>query len=601
MIVLGLSAFGENPSACLVVDGKLVAFCQEDRFTRLKGSHGQFPTQAVGWCLASRGLTLGDVSRIAVGWGCDKYPWQMMVYLARMAWDCRGQGYVHPPTITHPGGAGPVLDYLYRHTPGNYERRIRDALRASGHSARIPPIDFVEHHRAHAVSAFAQSPFAEAAVLVVDGSGEERTVTGFTARNNAVLRQVFAYDVPHSLGWFYAAFTAYLGFHPSRDEGKVMGLAAFGEERKNRNPWIEWLDRVLLVTPGGFELDPLFVKSGGNEFHPRFTDHLYRYVTSRAPELTPVGVGEMARRNGSIVARYLLDGYVDLAYAVQRRLEEALVALVRRLVRETGMRRICLAGGVAMNCKANHAIEESAGVEEVFVHPAASDDGTAIGAALAVAADGADDVRNPLVNPQLGPSYSDAEVQAALRFARLEYTSPRDLCTAVADMLAAGRIVGWFQGGAEMGARALGGRSIVATPQDPVMRDRINDAVKRREGWRPYAPSLVFESRRSFLGGDAAYPFMIVARSATPLARLAASATVHVDGTLRPQTVTEQAQPIWHRLLRAVERHSGHPVVLNTSMNVRGEPMVCTPLDAIRCFCSTGMDALAIGDFLVTK
>lgn len=600
MIVLGVNAFFESPSACLVQDGRLAAFCQEDRFTRLKGSAGHFPSHAVSWCLKSRNLKLEDVDRIAVSWDCRKYPFRMLRALARMKWSCRGRVYVHPPSIPHASGPGPALDYLYQHTPGAFERGIRDALRTAGFHAPTPRIEFVEHHLAHAYAAFFQSPFQEAAVLVADGSGEERTVSAYSARAGS-LRLEFAYEIPQSLGWFYGGFTAYLGFRPNRDEGKLMGLAALGECRKQQNPWLRRLDRILRITPAGFELDPRFLKLGGNEFHPHFPDQLFRFVTSCNPELVPVGVDEMAGSHGDVVHRYLLEGYVDLAYAVQNRLEEAMVSLVRRLTCQTGLRKVCLAGGVAMNCKANGAVAERAGIDELFVHPAASDDGTAIGAALIVAAQAGDKARNPLPHVQWGPCFSNAEVEEAFRFAGCRYATPGDICAAAAEIVARGGIAGWFQGGAEMGARALGGRSIIACPGDPAMKEKLNRNVKRREHWRPYAPSLASESRKLYFEGGCESPFMVVARVATPLAREAAAAAVHVDGTLRPQTVSPEALPRWHGLLKAVERFTGHALVLNTSLNVRSEPMVCSPLDAIRCFYSTGMDALAIGDFLLTK
>jgi carbamoyltransferase len=279
MIVLGLNTFGENPSACLLRDGKLLAMSQEDRFTRLKGSEGAFPAQAVSWCLSREKITLGDVNRIAVSWDCTKYPWKMLGSLLRMKLAYRGQPYVHPPSIRHISSGGAALEYLYQHTPGAFERGIRYHLRAAGHHGPLPPIEFVDHHLSHAWQVFYQSPFEEAAVMVVDGSGEEHCVSGYAARKTG-MKRVFAYDVPRSLGWYYAAFTAYLGFRANRDEGKLMGLAALGESRRNRNPWIERLDKVIRVTPEGFELDPLYLKLGGNEFHPRFTDHLHRFVTS---------------------------------------------------------------------------------------------------------------------------------------------------------------------------------------------------------------------------------------------------------------------------------------------------------------------------------
>ncbi len=600
MIILGLNTFGENPSACLVREGKLAAMSQEDRFTRLKGSEGAFPALALDWCLKSQKLSLGDVNRIAVSWDCHKYPWKMATHLARMKFSSHGSPYVHPPSIRHASASGAGLEYLNKHTVGAFENGIRDNLRVSGHHGPVPPIEFVEHHLAHACQAYYQSPFEDAAVLVVDGSGEEHTVSGYAVRNGN-MKRVFGYDIPQSLGWYYGAFTAYLGFRANRDEGKLMGLAALGECRREHNPWLERLEKVIRITPEGFELDPLYLKLGGNEFHPRFTDHLYKFVTSYNPDLVPIGVNETVDKDGERLSKYLLDDYVDLAYAVQDRLEEAMVSLARRLVHQTGLKKLCIAGGVAMNCKANGVIRSRAGVEDMFVHPASSDDGAAIGAALKLAADEGDPPRNVLTHVQLGPSYAPAEIEAALQFSGVRYTVAKDIGAETAELLGRGKIMGWFQGGAEMGARALGGRSIIALPKDPKTKEIVNRRVKRREPWRPYCPSMTIEKSNEYLQDPVETPYMILARKATPLMEVACPSAVHVDGTVRPQTVRSEVLPQWHHLIECVGRNSGHPVILNTSFNVRSEPIVCTPFDALRCFFSNGLDALAMGEFLVVK
>lgn len=600
MIVLGLSTFGENPSACLVRDGKLVAFCQEERLNRLKNSTGFFPAAAVSWCLKSQKLKLGDVNRIAVSWDCHKYPWRMFLHLARVKMGLKNGSYLYPSSIRHANGLGAAFEYLTQHTAGAFETGIRDNLRSSGHSGPIPPIEFLGHHLSHAYQAYYQSPFQDAAVLVVDGSGEENCVSGYHVANGK-FRKVFGYDVPYSLGWYFGGFTAYLGFRANRDEGKLMGLAALGECRRNSNPWMERLDKVIRPTKDGFELDPIYFKFGGNEFHPRFTDQLYSFVTSHDSRLVPIAVNELTEKNGARIHKYLLDEYVDLAFAVQTRLEEALASLVNRLVRETGAKKLCVAGGVAMNCKANGYMLDHAPLEDIFVHPASSDDGVAIGAALIVAQQAGDDPRNVLEHAQWGPAYTNDEVREALRISKVHYTTPPDICEAVGDLLAQGKIGGWFQGGVEMGARALGGRSIIASPKEPGMKEKVNRLVKFREEWRPYCPSMTSESKERYCEAPREAPFMILARQATPRLLQGAPSTVHVDGSIRPQTVRREVLPRWHHLLECMETRIGDPVLLNTSLNVRGEPIVCSPHDAIRCFYSTGMDFMALQDFLLVK
>jgi carbamoyltransferase len=601
MRILGISTFGENPAASIVVDGVMRAFCQEERFTRLKVSEGHFPSHAVTWCLKSQGLRLGDVDCIAVSWDCAKYPWKMLRHLAGVQLRLPRFGRMpDAPSIRHAGGPGAAWRYLLEHTPAAFEQGIRDHLRDAGHRGPIPRILFVPHHEAHAFQTYHQSGFPEAAVLVVDGSGEENTVSGYHFTTSG-WRRVFGIEVPQSLGWFYGGFTGYLGFHASRDEGKLMGLAALGAARDRDNPWLERLDTILRVQRDGFELDPTCFKFAGHEHHPRFSDRLRRWITSFDPDLEPVGIGEMAHVDGRLQQRYLLPAYVDLAYAVQDRLEQALLALARRLQRETGSTRLCLAGGVAMNCKANGRLLDEAGFDEVFVHPASSDDGAAIGAAFHVAEREDRLQNNALAHAQWGPAFSDGEIASVLRGSGIPFAPAEDIAEPAADLLAEGRLLGWFQGGVEMGARALGGRSIIACPGDPETKDRVNSRVKYREEWRPYCPSLTTESRGRYLEDAVEAPFMILARRATPLLASAAPATVHVDGTVRPQTVSRAVLPLWHHLLECVEQRTGHPILLNTSFNVRSEPIVCTPLDAVRCFFGSGLDAMAIGSFLVRK
>jgi carbamoyltransferase len=602
LIILGLNAFGKNPSACIVRDGVLEAFCHEERLTRLKGSHGMFPSYAVSWCLRSQDLRLQDVDRIAFAWDCTKYPVKMLLRLIR---ERLGLFLKRMPAGGESGGmktdyAG-IWQYLNSYSPSVISHGIRDNLHEFGHRGDIPAIDFVPHHIAHACQAYYQSPFDDAVMLVVDGSGEENTVSAFEMRDGK-MRKVFGYDVPCSLGWFYGGFTSYLGFRANRDEGKLMGLAAYGESAKDRNPWPERLDRIILVTPDGFEMDPLFFKLGGNNWHPRFSDHLVNFITSFDPDLRPVSIGEMVSLpDGSMKSRYLLDGYVDLAYAVQTRLEEIMIRLTRRLVSETNIKNICLSGGVCMNCKVNGRIAEECGLDGFFVHPASSDDGSAAGAAFYVASQNGDNPKHPLDHVMLGPSYGNEQVETALKDAGADFSMPDDIAFDVAGLLAQGKIVGWFRDGAEMGARALGARSIIANPVNPNISRAVNVKVKRREYWRPFCPSAVSESRSAYFDLSAKLPFMIVSSRATDQLAKEAPSVVHVDGTVRPQTVDEKIQPVWHHLLKRTESHTGHPLVLNTSFNVRGEPIVCAPHDAIRDFFSTGLDALAIEDFLLVK
>lgn len=598
MIVLGINAFGQNPSAALVVDGKLRAFSHEERFNRLKSSHSLFPAQSLAWCLSSQKIKLEEVEKIAINWDCGKYPYRVLSNMARAA--ARKLFRKQPGNRGQGDGMGGVINYINRYRPANFQSMIHAGLRESGFKGRLPELVYVNHHLSHAYQAYYQSGYQDALVLVADGHGEEACVSGYKVYKGEFTK-ILEYPVPYSLGWFYGGFTAYLGFQANRDEGKLMGLAAYGEKSKDENPWLRHLDEILKVDRFGFELNPYFFKLGGNYHHPRFTDKLVKYINKIDPELLPIGMDEKAQHQGKNINRYLLPKYVALAYAVQTRLEEALQAIVRRMTHETGLYKLCLAGGVFMNCKANYSISEMQEVKELFIHPAATDDGSALGAAYYVSRElGAEPV-DPLLHVQHGASYSPDSIRKALEISGIDYREMRDPAIETARLLAQGKFIAWFQGAAEMGARALGGRSIIACPNKEEVKDEINAKVKFREFWRPYCPSITAEHADQFLVHAENAAFMICADKAKPLLKKQAPATVHVDKTVRPQIVKKTVLPLWHRLICETGKITGTPVLLNTSFNRKGEPIVNSPFDAIRTFYSTGLDALVLGNFLVLK
>lgn len=601
MIILGLNAFGKNPSACLVRDGTLTSFCQEERFTRLKGSHGFFPSHSVMWCLKSQKITLQDVDRIAFSWGCEKFPFKMIFHMGKVKLGMLGKsGYSYDSSIHEKSSSLLGWNHIYLYSPRVVKLKIRDCLRSFGHKGPVPRIEFVGHHLSHAYQAYYQSPFNDAIILVADGSGEENCISGYSVKEG-IFRKVFGFDIPQSLGWYYGGFTAYLGFHPNRDEGKLMGLAAYGESRKADNPWLERLDKIIKVCGDGFRLDSRYFKFGGNEYHPRFTDQLVKYITSCDPELTPVGIHEYININGKPMPRYFQDSYIDLAYAVQNRLEEIMTVLVKRLIRETGIKNLCMAGGIAMNCKSNGAILCYSGIDDIFCHPASSDDGSCLGAAFYISKEFGEDPRNILHDVQYGPSFSNDCIKNALNTCDISSTGPDDICSKAAELLAKGKILGWFHRGVEMGARALGGRSIIACPRNKLLKETINSKVKFREFWRPYCPSIKSDSRDNYIENSMKSPFMIISGKARARLIKEAPATVHIDKTVRPQTVEKDILPKWYHLLDCVESNTGEPILLNTSFNIRGEPIVCNPYDAIRCFYSTGLDGLVLEDLLIIK
>ena len=601
MIILGINAFSFNPSACIVRNGKLTSFCQEERLNRLKGSYGLFPSKAIIWCLTHQKLCLQDIDRIAFSWGCYKYPAKMLSSMARAYIGQLGRKRnKFNSSINVTGSRWAALEIFQIYIPSQVKRKIRDFLRCDGHKGPIPKIEFIEHHLSHAYQTYYQSPFEEAIVLVADGSGEEDCVSGYRVRKGK-FEKILSFDIPQSLGWYYGGFTAYLGFNANRDEGKLMALAALGNSGKQDNPWIGRLEKILKTSSEGFEIDPVFFKFGGNEYHPRYTDHLVKYITSFNDDLIPISVNEYIDNKSSKINKYLQREYIDLAYAVQYHLEKALLSLVKRLTRGTGIKKLCLAGGIAMNCKANSRIAEEGIIDELFIHPASSDEGACIGAAFFISSQNGENPRNILRNAQLGPSYTSDDIEKTLKTFKLSYSIPSDICQVAISLLRDRKIIGWFHGGLEMGARALGGRSIIARPDIEGIKQRLDSEVKLRENWRPYAPSVISEEVGKFFDNSFDTSFMILARKASERMVKIAPATVHVDGTTRPQSVFGEILPRWHNLLGLAGKEFGAPILLNTSFNVRGEPIVCSPQDAIKCFFSTGLDALLLEDFLLQK
>ena len=293
--------------------------------------------------------------------------------------------------------------------------------------------------------------------------------------------------------------------------------------------------------------------------------------------------------------------YIDLAWAAQEILERAVVSLVNHTVDQTGIKNLCMAGGVAMNCKLNGRLLNTSKIESIFVQPASADDGTSIGAAKIVAQNYGDNIRETLKHTQYGPAFSNEEVLNTLKGCKIKFQEVEDVAEVTAELLARGKLVGWHQGAMELGARALGGRSILANPLDPSVKDKVNNKVKYRESWRPFCPSLTSESRKDYLNPGEKTPFMIVAQDAKALMQNETPAVVHVDNTVRPQTVESEVSERYHSMISEFGKKTGHPVVLNTSLNVRSEPIACNPLDTIRCFFSTGLDALVIENFVIDK
>ena len=565
---------GIDPAACLVRDGELIAFVEEERLARVKHAPEMFPIGAIESCVEIGGLEIGDVDFFAYGWDAPRYEGgEMAAFYQRL-------NRAHPPD---PATRAWQTRNLAHFTRANLSGRLEAQLRRHIDPAAAPELRFYPHHKSHAAQAFYGSPFDEALVLTVDGSGDHQCATAWRGRG-ADLELLWESPIPHSLGWFYAAITEYLGFDAYDGEYKVMGLAAYGRENLELR---RALEQVVRPGEAGFDyrVDPAMIHHGPHSVSPRFTDQLIEVI----------GVPPRHRKAA------LEAIHEDLAFEAQRLLEQSALRLLEHLRGETGLAKLCTAGGVALNVKMNSRIRESGLFDEVFFHPIPSDSGTGIGAALGLWREVTGKRPPPLEHVYLGPSYSDDEIEAQLRACGLPVSRPGDLARSAARLLASGKVIGWFQGALEGGPRALGGRSILADPRRVESRDRVNAAIKFREYWRPFCPSLTIESAARFLQSPTAAPFMIVAFRATEEAAREVPGVVHVDGTMRAQTVDRRSNPRYHALLEAFERETGVPVLLNTSFNIKGEPIVCSPRDALRTFWSTGLDALAIGPFIIEK
>jgi carbamoyltransferase len=564
---------GNDPAACLVQDGRVVAYVEEERLARIKHAAGIFPIRSIEFCLRKGGLHISDVDCFAYGWDAPRYSnGEMDAFYGRI-------NTLYPPD-------GATLSWQRRNVSWFDERNLQELLRKhilNCFGQKAPPIRFYPHHRSHAVTAFFLSPFDEALVFTVDGSGDSQCATLWHGKGGSLhlLHQV---EIPHSLGWFYSAMTEYLGFQAYDGEYKVMGLAAFG------NPHEEFRRRLSeVLRPGAqgwdYELDPKYIYHGAHTWSDRFTDRLVELLG-------------IPPRFGSTP---LTPEYESLAFETQNALETHILRLLTHFREKTGLRHLCMAGGVALNVKMNSVIHRSGLFDEIYVFPIPSDSGTSIGAALGVYHRAVARRPEPLEHVFLGPSFNDAEIELQIRSCGLRYETCSDVSERTADLIAAGKVVGWCQGPLEGGPRALGGRSILADPRHVASRDRVNAAIKFREYWRPFCPSLTIESVARFCKKPAPAPFMILAFEATDEARQKVPATVHVDGTMRIQTVDRTSNPKYYALLEALDRKIGVPVVLNTSFNIKGEAIVSSPRDCLRTFFSTGIDALAMGNFLIEK
>jgi len=581
MNILGINAYHGNASAAIVCDGMLVAAVEEERFNRVKYAAG-FPAAAIRYCLKEAGLPLSDIHHVAVPRNPYARLGTKLFYALRMPSFARERAKVLTKFTAVPEALARALDA----DPAK--------LKAKFHR--------IEHHQAHLASAFFVSPFERAALLSADGLGDFASSMWGTGTGRDMDIEG-AITFPHSLGLFYSAVTQYLGFLKFGDEYKVMGLAAYGQPKQ-----LAALREIVRFD----------ANSNGNGFrlgleyfsHHRTGPEMTWAEADKTPTLGKLFSPEMSRKLGPTRGpdEPLEERHRDLACSLQARLEEVYLGMLKKLAESTGLKCVCLAGGVAFNCVANGKIFDATPFEQVYVQPAAGDAGLAVGAAYYVWHQKLGKPRSFVMDHAYwGPGYSKEEVRRAIEVSSLAQGGYRvselpeeELMRRTAAIIAEGKILGWFQGRAEWGPRALGNRSIVADPRRPEMKEILNQRIKHREIFRPFAPSILTEATGEWFEKSHPSPFMSLAYAVRKEKRDKIPAPTHVDGTGRLQTVTREANPRYHALISAFRDLTGVPVVLNTSFN-DNEPIVCRPEEALDCFLRTQMDALVLENFLITR
>jgi len=551
VIILGITdTVCQDTAAAIIVDGEIVAMVEEERLNRIKHAPRMLPQKAIQWCLDMAKCRIEDVDIIAIGFD---HPNTVLVdnMVTKARRFLRGQKVIRSPLEE--------IRYWKRHR--YYLAQLNPYLKYRD------KVMFVRHHLAHAASSFYLSPFENAGIVSLDGSGGQDA--GLIAIGRGTEIEVVRYvDRETSWGELYERFTGALGFKPHSDEGKVMGLAAYGDPEGKVFPFIHM--------PNSEEL-PHYDRDG---------------FLKALSEIRPRAKNE-----------YPINGYHEqIAARLQYSLERVVGRLTEILHEKTGYTDLCMAGGTALNCSCNGKLLTLPHVKRIFVQPAAADCGTALGAAVYAHVKLTGERPRTRFNHLFwGPQFTNDEIEGVLKQAKVPYRKVARIGEETAKLLVQNKIVGWFQGRMEVGPRALGGRSIVANPTDPRMKDAVNNNVKFREPWRPFAPSILAEYMEEYFGTKHPSPFMILAFQAREEVKGKIPAALHVDGTGRPQTVEKETNPWYWELIDEFRKLTGVPVVLNTSFNVAGQPIVCTPKDAIGTFYICGLDALAIGDFIVEK
>lgn len=570
MYILGISCFYHDASATLVKDGIVVAAAEEERFSRKKHDNG-FPVKAIAYCLKSQGITVDDIAYVAF------YEKPLLKF----------ERILHQHFRMFPQSFKTFITAF----PSWLNEKLRITKYLKKKIGYHGDILFIEHHLAHAASAFLPSPYADAAIVTVDGVGEWATAT-YGVGHGAAIELQKQISFPHSLGLLYSTVTAYLGFSVNNSEYKVMGLSAYGDRDRTTNRFYKKLQHVIDIKADG-------------SFHLRMEYFTYHYADRMPSEkFCALLEGPVTRRDSEMDARHQ-----DIAAAVQLITEDVMLALFQHVQKETGQENVVFAGGVALNSVLNGKILSNTSFKNIWIQPNASDGGTSMGAALYAYCT---ILKNPriwkLSSAYLGPRYTNSEIEAFLRDSHVNFSTfidDEDLLSTVAKKIYDNQVVSWFQGGMEWGPRALGARSILSNPTNKKMQEILNLKVKHRERFRPFAPVVCIDDALTYFVCDEPIPeptdFMLMVYPVKAEYRDRIPAVTHIDGSGRLQTVRREQNPLYYDLIKKFGTYSGIPILINTSFNIRGEPIVCTPVDAYRCMMGTGIDSLIMGNFLINR
>ena len=561
MYIMGISGWserGHDASACLIKNNKLIAFAEEERFIRKKHSFDTLPHNAISFCLKRAGITVEDIDYLAIYWD---FPYHFK--LRKMKWNLNEKK---------------IVEIIFPKEFFKYKK--------------YPKVKFINHHLSHASSVFRCSNFGESLILVVDGQGEKFSTTLWYGKGNEI-EFLKGWGIENSLGYFYEAVCKYVGLEPS-EPGKLMGLSAYGKPnyskiffKKEKNGYTSSIGKI----------EPKYMDE---EIIARYKWE--NFLKNRVGRIIPpiIEFKKEFSRNIKVLPQ-LNRKMKDLASSAQATIEDIILHLIEIGMKMKNTKNICIAGGVGLNCLCNGKILESKNSTNIFVQPASYDSGCSIGAALELYASLGYKAKFKLDHVYYGPQFSNNEILKTIKECGVEYEYYDDISGIGAEILAKNKIIGWFQGKMEFGPRALGNRSILANSSNPKMKDIINKRVKHREWFRPFAPTIIDKYRDEYLDSSVYSPFMLFTFHVKNEKQKDIPAVVHVDGTTRPQTLKKRINPLYYNLIREFESQVSIPLVLNTSFNTRGEPIVCNPLDAIKTFYSSGLDYLIMGNYIIKK